>query len=73
MEIRKCSYCSWVNYSTHCVSPKHAESLLLCPKCMETTFVVTPKYIIERLRSIGNEREIAIKLIENVLEKLKNE
>jgi NAD-dependent SIR2 family protein deacetylase len=45
MEIRECNSCDWVGYVDDCFHPKHQQSLMLCPDCKETTFVITPEHI----------------------------
>lgn len=46
-QIRECNNCEWIGWASDCVSPKHTQSLLLCPECHETTCYVTPERIIE--------------------------
>lgn len=46
-QIRECNNCDWIGWGYECVSPKHVESLLLCPECNETTNLVTPARCVE--------------------------
>jgi NAD-dependent SIR2 family protein deacetylase len=53
-QIRECNWCQWIGWGDDCVSHEHQKSLLLCPECKQTTFLVTPEYVLH-LRDKTND------------------
>ena len=58
LRMKACNNCDWIGYEEECVHLKHLESVKLCPECNETTFTLTPSFIVDLVRD--NERVVKL-------------